>query len=894
VSAAENGGNFLSIGNKESQFSGDLDGDGHRISNLSVDKPDLVYQGMFGQTNGAVIRDLRLVNASVKGDSHAGLVAGQSENTMFENISVNGTVDTEWGSVGSVVGQVAGGKIENISADATLSGKVMIGGIVGHADRVIIQDAQTSGTLNVVNRGGGIAGTLSYDAALENASSDASVVGWRSVGGLVGVTYGTVANSTASGDITGTRAASPHQRGVGGLAGALYGRIENSRATGDVEGIEHVGGLVGYAEGIMSRSTAEGAVIGESAVGGLVGTLQAESPSSSAEIRDSTSKGDVSGTTLVGGVAGSRGEYATNTSNIALGAVTGDERVGDRFGNENQISQWIAQQETNAGQLAMMAGTGSPADPYIITDAKQLQAMAADRSAAYRLGTDVDATGTASWNDELGAAKGFAPIGETHAPFNGSLDGDGHSITGLTVTRADEWKVGLFGYADGATVEDLSMIDIEMVGERYVGGLIGENLGDGTTVSDVTITGTVSGSEHHVGGVAGEFLHGSLNNVDTQLAVSGEGAVGGLIGDASSVTIESSSVSGSTKSLRYTVGGIVGSGSGVTVRETSVAGTVDGSDWTGGVLGRGSAGSVIRDSTVTAAVSGADYTGGLVGQLERGTIHDSTVEGAVNGHAQVGGLIGQLHSRSVEDSSSSGSVTGETLVGGAIGKKARAAESSGLEATGQLRADGSSGPIVGNEDQLAIWQTKDAVREKKLDELETSADQETPEPSPTSPPAGTVGGSAGSAGGASGGGGGGSISSGGGGGGISGGGGSAPTVALPPSMPSPAPTVAENSTELALNGTESALPDAENQTAEQATNTTESAPTGSNTDNPPTSGGGSGSDFGSTEGEAQTPTESEPPAEETPGPSEAEESNVDRVLRVVSDLIGNVRQALFG
>jgi hypothetical protein len=97
-----------------------------------------------------------------------------------------------------------------------------------------------------------------------------------------------------------------------------------------------------------------------------------------------------------------------------------------------------------------------------------------------------------------------------------------------------------------------------------------------------------------------------------------------------------------------------------------------------------------------------------------------------------------------------------------------------------------------------------------------------------------------------------------------------------------------------MNSTESALPDAENQTVEQATNTTESAPTGSNTDNPPTSGGGSVSDVGSTEGEAQTPTESEPPAEETPGPSEAEESNVDRVLRVVSDLIGNVRQALFG
>jgi hypothetical protein len=881
VSADENSGNFLSIGDTESQFSGNLDGDGHKISNLSVHQPDLASQGMFGHINDSVLQDLHLENASVKGYTTAGLVAARAENTRFENISVNGTVETEWSMVGGIAGRVTGGKIVNVSTDVTLSGTVMIGGVAGLA-YTNIQDAQTSGTVTAINNGGGVVGRLNQPAKLENVSSDASVEGWRTVGGLVGVVHGTVANSTASGDVMGTKAASNHQRGVGGLAGAVDGRIENSTATGDVEGVDHVGGLVGYAEGILSRSTAEGAVTGESAVGGLVGTLEAESPSSSAEIRDSTSKGDVSGTTLVGGVAGSRGEYATNTSNRALGAVTGDGRVGDRFGNANQISQWIARQETNTGQLAMMAGSGSPADPYIITDARQLQAMAADRSAAYRLGADVDASGTASWNDALGSAKGFAPIGETHAPFNGSLDGNGHSITGLTITRADEGNVGLFGYSHGATIKNLSIMNIEVVGLRNVGGLVGENLGDGTSVANVTISGSVKGSDHYVGGVAGQFVHGSLNDINTQTAVSGEGAVGGLVGDAGRVTIESSSVSGSTKSSRYTAGGVAGVGSAVVVRDTSVAGSVDGYDRTGGILGHGDAGSVIRNTTVTATVSGSHDIGGLVGQLKRGAVYDSTVEGAVDGNTRVGGIVGHVDEGSVEDSISSRSVTGEKLVGGAVGKQARAAEISGLEATGQLTADGSSGAIVGNEDQLAIWRTKDAAREKKLDELETTADQETPDPSPSNPPAGTGGGSAGSAGGASSG------------GGVSGGGGSAPTVALPPSMPSPAPTEAENSTEQSLNATDSALPDAENQTAAQATNTTESAPTEGDTDEPPNSGEGSGSDLGSTEGDAQTPTESEPPVEETPGPSEAEESNVERVFRVVSELIGNVRQALFG
>jgi len=86
-------------------------------------------------------------------------------------------------------------------------------------------------------------------------------------------------------------------------------------------------------------------------------------------------------------------------------------------------------------EVTVASGSGTEADPYVITNASELQAMNDDLGASYVLGNDIDASSIAN----------FDPIGEFQNEFTGSFDGDGYTISGLTINRPEEERVGLFG-----------------------------------------------------------------------------------------------------------------------------------------------------------------------------------------------------------------------------------------------------------------------------------------------------------------------------------------------------------------------------------------------------------------------------------------------------------------
>lgn len=50
-----------------------------------------------------------------------------------------------------------------------------------------------------------------------------------------------------------------------------------------------------------------------------------------------------------------------------------------------------------------MTGSGTQADPYIISDVDDLQAMSDDLTAYYELGGDIDASATTGWNGGAGS-----------------------------------------------------------------------------------------------------------------------------------------------------------------------------------------------------------------------------------------------------------------------------------------------------------------------------------------------------------------------------------------------------------------------------------------------------------------------------------------------------------
>ena len=169
-----------------------------------------------------------------------------------------------------------------------------------------------------------------------------------------------------------------------------------------------------------------------------------------------------------------------------------------------------------------LSGSGTARDPYKITNASELQVMDSDPDAYYVLNNDIDASGTAQWNN----GSGFTPIGDD-SEFTGAFDGNGYTITGLTVNRPDESNVGLFGTIGNGEIANVSLVNIDISGNEVVGGLAGD-IDSGRVRSSYT-TGTVSAEGSGVSGLVGQNS-GTISSSYTTATVTGSDFQGGLVG----------------------------------------------------------------------------------------------------------------------------------------------------------------------------------------------------------------------------------------------------------------------------------------------------------------------------------------------------------------------------
>ena len=132
-----------------------------------------------------------------------------------------------------------------------------------------------------------------------------------------------------------------------------------------------------------------------------------------------------------------------------------------------------------------------------ITDEAGLKAIANDLSGNYVLAADITLTGQ------------WTPLGTEASPFTGTFEGGGHSIKGLNVTASrDLDNSGLFGYAKGATLKNVSIIGAKVDGDEHVGILLGN--AKQVNISGVMTSGIVTGRDH-VGGIVGD-ASGSADN----------------------------------------------------------------------------------------------------------------------------------------------------------------------------------------------------------------------------------------------------------------------------------------------------------------------------------------------------------------------------------------------
>jgi len=265
-------------------------------------------------------------------------------------------------------------------------------------------------------------------------------------------------------------------------------------------------------------------------------------------------------------------------------------------------------QQVHAAGGSFGGGTGTPADPYLIEDVADLQAMKNDLTAYYGLSNNIDASATGGWN----GGQGFEPLGDIDNQFLGGLDGGGYSITGLYINRPDTDNLGLFGHIGNATVvRNVRLVNTTIIGARGTGALIGRVTGNAETLIE------------HCSAVGG--------------GVTGNGATGGLIG--------------SFNSWRTTPGGTDNPVLRYSYTDLAVSSSVSGGgrDKFGGLAGCSQKGTIQNSySRSSVTVTDGSRIGGLAGCIDyRGEILNSYSTGAVNttNCISVGGLVGNKEGR---------------------------------------------------------------------------------------------------------------------------------------------------------------------------------------------------------------------------------------------------------
>lgn len=221
------------------------------------------------------------------------------------------------------------------------------------------------------------------------------------------------------------------------------------------------------------------------------------------------------------------------------------------------------------GTVQNLEGAGTQEDPYVITNATELQSMNEDLDAHYVLGNDVDASETSNWN----GGEGFEPIGDEDDPFTGTFDGKRHVIEGLTIRLPRDDEVGMFGVSSG-TVRNVHLEDARVEGLFSTGTLIGLNNGD---VRNVSASGEVTSDEDQIlGGLVGysEAPESSIHAATSSVTVTnGDVQTGGLVGASNGEIVNS-----------YALGDVSGEGGGALVgrngasRAVFSAGTVSVTD----------------------------------------------------------------------------------------------------------------------------------------------------------------------------------------------------------------------------------------------------------------------------------------------------------------------------
>lgn len=322
-----NGIAFTPIGNEnDGAFSGTLDGDGHKIKNLTAGDENTKYAGLIGYLEGTV-KNLTLENVNVNGYRYVGGIAGYAGESTIQNCIVSGAIKTTYQMIDTFAGGITGysnGSIKNCKNYSDISNYsqvnyAYIGGVTSYCNNGEIINCDNSGDLYIEN---------------EDMNSYA--------GGIVSFCNGKVFHSNNRGNIvlkdTGYNGGDSY---AGGIVGYLInGSIELDNCINDstihcerYKSFSCAGGIVSYSENsdlVLTNVKNSGEVTGIQSysgswqnnfvtVGGLVGKysngeVNIENCSNKAVLNAKANSTD-GGSALLGGIIGEINSAIVNIKN---------------------------------------------------------------------------------------------------------------------------------------------------------------------------------------------------------------------------------------------------------------------------------------------------------------------------------------------------------------------------------------------------------------------------------------------------------------------------------------------------------------------------------------------------------------------------------------------------
>ena len=563
-------------------FNGTFDGKGHTISKLKIDANVTEGESNYGLFstlgNKAVVKSLNITDAAI----------------AVENTGTYGT-STEKVRAGIIAGETVKAAT---SAHNSIGTRIDSCSATGSVSAVSTKDKMTFA--------GGIVGMGDIGTAITNCWTDASV---RAVanpvsnknsmaGGIIGSSgnYVVIANCATFGDVY---AASPSSTNFGGMAGGIVGMMAgkqyNVYATGDMTigngGItKHswVGVLDGQvtSSGMTKDSSGDFTIYPEQGVFRLGGYYAGDAVLKVEMYKNSGADLDTETTLETVADRGSSSTLGSLDKAMISTVKTKAEMAEAAFaetlnGNIKDINKILAAYEIAGISLRewklsgnrvlptgnvwvsgeidasiFESGEGTESSPYIIKTEDQLRAFAGS------LNDKIDYTDkfVALGDDIKLSDEEWKPVGRSDYLFNGTFDGQGHTVSGMTLGSAEKpfaldkenLYIGFFGVlGPQSVVKNLKLTDVAFYttfgATAYVGGIAGVMQGSrtnnnftGAVIDGCSVSGNLSlkgdKGNQFVGGITGMQYKGAVINSVAKVAASGVvlagdlAEVGGLVG----------------------------------------------------------------------------------------------------------------------------------------------------------------------------------------------------------------------------------------------------------------------------------------------------------------------------------------------------------------------------